>query len=184
MAAKRGGSTYTESERMKALALRALSLLVIMAAVELRPHGITPIQASGTRSTQGHNCVFDHLTLHTGPNACRPRAKAYPKYVKDAVERAIYDSALVFGVPYTTLLEVARCESALNPKASNGSHFGLFQFAPQTFYRAVSQMKRDTGLQARTYWNPLDSSYAAGFMFVVGSAESWSCVSAITSAPA
>jgi soluble lytic murein transglycosylase-like protein len=120
------------------------------------------------------------MTLTTRPHTCRPRARAYPSYIKDSVQKAIYDSALVFGVPYATLLSIARCESALNPKASNGSHFGLYQFAPATFRRAASQMRQQIGVLAHTYWSALDSSYTAGYMFVTGSASSWSCISAIT----
>jgi hypothetical protein len=164
---------------MKGRALRALSLLVMLAA-GLSSRGIPPARAGAERSTQGHACVFDHLSLHTDPHTCRPRARAYPRYVRGPVERSIYDSALTFGMPYPTLLAIAQCESGLNPHASNGTHFGLFQFVPDTFRRAAVQLRSETGVVAKSYWNPLDAAYAAGYMFVTGESTSWSCVSALT----
>ena len=91
------------------------------------------------------------------------------------MQHSIYDSSLVFGIPYAVLLNIAKCESSLNPRASNGSHFGLFQFAPTTFRRAAARLQTTTGLAAKSYWNPLDSSYVAGFMFATGDAQRWSC---------
>lgn len=121
------------------------------------------------------NCIFDQMTLRTPPGKCRPRAKAYPSNVVGSARRAIYDSALTFGVPYKILLAIGKCESGLNPYATNGTHFGLFQFLPDTFKRAVGLLRRDTGITAHTYWNPLDSAYAAGYLFATGRARSWSC---------
>jgi hypothetical protein len=164
---------------MKVHALLASLLLVAVPAGSLGS-GIPSAQAGEVHAAQSQLCVYDHMTLKTGPGTCRPRAKAYPSYVRGAVKKAIYDSALVFGVPYMTLLEIARCESALNPRASNGTHFGLYQFAPATFRRASSQMREQIGVLAHSYWRALDSSYTAGYMFVTGSASSWSCISAIT----
>lgn len=165
---------------MKLKALWALPFVAFVLAPGQMPRGIVPALASGMRSAQTQVCVYDHQSLKTEPRACRPRARVYPSYVKGTVKKAIYDSSLVFGVPFATLLAIARCESSLNPKASNGTHFGLFQFAPATFKRAVAQLRSAAGLSARSYWNPLDSSYAAGFLFVTGQASSWTCVSAVT----
>jgi hypothetical protein len=118
------------------------------------------------------------MTLYTRPGTCRPRAKVYPVSVKGGAEKAIYDSALTFGIPYRILLTIGRCESGLNPHASNGSHFGLFQFDPATFTTAVTLLRRDTGIVARTYWSARDSSYAAGYLFATGNSPAWSCETA------
>lgn len=131
--------------------------------------------AAGTHSGESTPCIFDHMTLRSPATVCRPRAKAYPSNVRGAVKRSIYDSSLTFGIPFSILLKIARCESALNPRASNGNHFGLFQFAPETFRAAAARLRASTGVTARTYWNPLDSAYVAGFMFVTGNAQRWSC---------
>lgn len=164
---------------MKHLARWALPILAVVAASGVSSRGITPALATGTAATRTTVCVYDHLTLRTDPRICRPRARSYPPSVRGKVKRAIYDSALTVGVPYKTLLAIARCESGLNPQASNGSYFGLYQFAPETFRRASAQMAQYTGIQPRSYWNALDSAYAAGFLFVIGQARSWSCVTAI-----
>src|SRR5947209_13904764 len=165
---------------MKVKALWALPLVAFVAAFGSVPRGTTPALATGMRLTQAHVCVYDHQTLHTEPQTCRPRARVYPSYVKGSVQKAIYDSSLIFGVPFTTLVAIARCESALNPRAGNGTHFGLFQFAPSTFKRAVVQLRQIVGVSARSYWSARDSSYAAGFLFVTGQARSWSFVYAVT----
>ncbi|GAC1511652.1 MAG: hypothetical protein NVS2B16_13360 [Chloroflexota bacterium] len=122
-----------------------------------------------------HHCIFDQQALRTKANTCRPRARTYPSTVRGIVRRAIYDSALTFGIPYNILLQIARCESALNPHATNGTHFGLFQFAPETFHQGSHGMKHDTGIVARSYWNAHDASYVAGYLFAIGRAPNWTC---------
>ena len=151
-----------------ALALLALGAFPVMAA---RPALGAPAHAA-TRAT---HCIFDHRTLRTPATICRPRAKHYPARVHGAAERAIYDSILLFGIPYSVLLQIAECESGLNPVASNGSHFGLFQFAPATFQRGALDMFQETGVVARSYWNPLDAAYVAGYLFATGQSPAWSC---------
>lgn len=127
------------------------------------------------RASVTHVCVFDHVTLRTEPGTCRPRAASYPPDIKGRVRQAIYDSALTFGIPYPILLGIARCESGLNPRADNGSHFGLFQFLPETFQRGARSLRAETGIIARSYWNPLDASYVAGYLFATGKSGRWSC---------
>lgn len=137
--------------------------------------GQNRIVAQAVAAGQTHACIFDHLALHTAPGTCRPRARVYPPQITGSARRAIYDSSLTFGVPYSVLLAIGRCESALDPRASNGTHFGLFQFAPSTFKRAVRRMRTETGVRAHSFWNPLDSAYAAGYLFAVGESPDWSC---------
>lgn len=156
--------------------IRARSTLLAVAI------GILPIlghetgrAATAGRAEHSGACIFNHSTLWTPPNTCRPRARSYPRVVRSPVVKAIYSSALIFGVPYRSLLKVGRCESSLNPHASNGSHFGLFQFAPDTFRRALVQMRAQTGVIAHSYWQPLDASYVAGYLFAAGESRSWTC---------
>jgi hypothetical protein len=159
-------------ERLRRHALFAVAAgLVPLLGFQLQP---------GTAAAAGHQgqqrpCIFDHQSLWSAPGTCRPRAKAYPSQVATAVQKSIYDGAVTFGLPYRILLKIARCESGLNPKATNGTHFGLYQFAPETFRRAVTDMLGQTGVQATTYWSALDSAYAAGYLFATGASRSWSC---------
>jgi hypothetical protein len=152
-----------------------LFIVCIVASLVLTWTDVTATHAQRTHSGQNSACIFDHLTLRSPTTICRPRAKAYPTTVTSAVQRSIYDSSLIFGIPFTVLLNIAKCESSLNPRATNGSHFGLFQFVPATFRQAASRLQTSTGLAARSYWNPLDSAYVAGFMFATGDAQRWSC---------
>lgn len=122
-----------------------------------------------------HACTFDHAMLHTPAGTCRPRARHYPRSVQGHVQRSIYDSALTFGIPYIVLYRIAVCESSLDPWAAHDGHYGLYQFLPATFERAARELRRDTGVVARTYWNPLDSAYAAGYLFATGESRSWAC---------
>lgn len=143
-----------------------------------------PLIGGGTASAQAkshnrrpHICVYDRMSLHSAPGTCRPEATTYPPNVTGSVKRAIYDSAMTFGVPYEVLLGIAQCESSLNPRARNGQHYGLFQFLPSTFRGGQRAMRAMTGIQAHTFWNPLDASYVAGFLFAVGKADRWACLS-------
>lgn len=160
---------------MEEFARRAL-LAVTVSITCLLPYGI----GIGTVEARSHSatarpCIFDHAALATSPGTCKPRALRYPGHVKGPVRRSIYDSALIFGVPYQILLAIAKCESSLNPQAVNGNHLGLYQFVPQTFHRGARQLLHDTGIQASTPWSPSDASYVAGYLFAVGKAPSWAC---------
>lgn len=137
-----------------------------------------PVEAQAKRHNKSpHICAYDHTSLHSPAGTCRPRALVYPRDVKGRVKRAIYDSAMTFGVPYDVLLGIAQCESSLNPRAQDGKHYGLFQFLPSTFQGGQRAMRDMTGIQAHTLWNPLDASYVAGFLFAVGKADRWACLS-------
>jgi soluble lytic murein transglycosylase-like protein len=96
--------------------------------------------------------------------------------VRNGVQRAIYDASLTFGMPYGVLYKIARCESNLNPNAAYAGHYGLFQFLPQTFSSGSGGMRSETGITANSYWNALDASYVAGYLFVRGKATAWSCM--------
>lgn len=120
-------------------------------------------------------CIFDHASMRTSHGRCRPRARHYPASVKTGLQRSIYDGALTFGIPYSVLLSVARCESNLDPRANDGTHMGLFQFLPSTFKYGARLLKRATGITVSNYWNPLDSTYVAGYLFATGQSQQWSC---------
>jgi hypothetical protein len=160
---------------MERRARGALSALVVGIGIWF-PAGAGHVHASSQGAARrAPTCIFDHMTLRTPAGVCRPRARAYPAAITGKAERAIYDSSLTFGVPYSVLLAIGRCESGLNPRASDGAHFGLFQFDPSTFRSAAVLMQRDTGIVARSYWNPLDASYTAGYLFATGHSPSWGC---------
>lgn len=85
----------------------------------------------------------------------------------DSASRAIRLAAIAHGVSESRLRSVARCESTLNPYATNGRYVGLFQFgAPlwnQTPYRKFSRT------------DPYAASQAAAWAFARGWASHWSC---------
>lgn len=129
-------------------------------------------------------CVFDHAMLRTSHGTCRPRARRYPANVKTGVQRSIYDGALTFGIPYLTMLRLARCESHLDPLASDGTHDGLYQFLPSTFSSGARRLRKSTGIRATSWWNPLDAAYVAGYLFAIGQSQQWSCAASATPPPA
>jgi hypothetical protein len=157
---------------VKARLFLVAALFVMLCGLAAQPRSGLAAQPSRIRS---HGCIFDHLMLRTPSGLCRPEAKRYPHRVVGPIRRAIYDSALTFGIPYHILLRIAFCESSLNPYAVNGSHYGLFQFLPATFVTGLRAMWRETGIVAWSYWSPLDASYVAGYLFASGHARRWSC---------
>lgn len=146
--------------------------LSLSASLILQP---CPGSAAGNRGDPSASCIFDRLTLQTPPGLCRPRARAYPASVRGEVRHAIYDSALIYGIPYRILLKIAFCESSLNPLAVNGPHYGLFQFLPATFHWGARRMRRETGITAWTYWDVDDAAYVAGYLFATGYSRRWAC---------
>jgi Transglycosylase SLT domain len=136
---------------------------------------VAPGQVSGAGQVPNSTCIYSHEYLWSQPGTCRPQALAYPKDVKGRVRQAIYDSAETFGVPYAVLLRIARCESALNPRATDGTHFGLYQFLPGTFHGGTRSMRSMTGIQASNLWKASDSAYVAGFLFAIGHSPAWQC---------
>lgn len=69
----------------------------------------------------------------------------------------------MLGGPGSKWYQVVKCESEFNPKASNGTHFGLFQFLPQTWHSMggsgnpsdaspQEQFQRAKKLQAEAGW--------------------------------
>src|SRR5436305_5785699 len=101
-------------------AQRVLLIGCISVSLVLTWTTVKTVHAAGKHSGQTSACIFDHMMLRSPTTKCRPRAKAYPATVKGRVQRSIYDSSLTFGIPFAVLLNIAKCESALNPKASNG----------------------------------------------------------------
>lgn len=79
-------------------------------------------------------------------------------------------AALRWRVSFRMLLRKARCESTLNPLASNGPHAGLFQFriGPPSTWSTTPYAQRSPW---RAKWNAL----AAGWMHHVGRGGEWAC---------
>lgn len=158
---------------------RAALLAALLALSTVLGAGRNTTIAAGPGSRSARLCIFDHTALRTAPGTCRPQARSYPSRVTGSVRKAIYDGALTFGVPYVTMLQIAKCESGLNPRASSRKYFGLFQFLPATFKTGVRMMLRNTGITAKSYWNARDASYVTGFVFAIGGARAWTCTEAI-----
>src|SRR5579884_2847554 len=104
------------SARRARLALGLLAIVAVLAWEQ-------PLRVEA-RVRHNPACIFDRLMLWTAPGTCRPHARSYPPSVRGTARRAVYDSALTFGIPYPILLRIARCESGLNPHAINGRYLG------------------------------------------------------------
>lgn len=152
-----------------------LRWVLVLALVGMCGSILTGHGAQAQRPVRHQTCIYDHYVLKTSKKACRPRARTYPAYITGAVERSIYDAALTFGVPYRLLFRIATCESGLQPTATNGSHFGLFQFRTDTFAQNTVLMRHFTGILAHSVWNARDSSYVAAFMFADDHHFEWTC---------
>jgi hypothetical protein len=104
--------------------------------------------------------------------------KPVVKYESGVVQQSIIKWADFYGADSQQLLRVASCESGFRPEASNGTHFGVFQFAPSTFIGNVGYMKK-RGLIATEaeydYWNPEHNVQVAVWMFSIGQQSQWSC---------
>ena len=159
---------------MEGQSLRVLLVpVLVVAAVGASQTGPVAVTA---RPGHAPSCIYDHQSLRTASGTCRPHAKSYPSDVTGKVKHAIYDSSLLFSIPYSLLLQIAKCESGLNPRAAHAGHYGLFQFLPTTFSAGATQLRRGTGVKVKSYWNPLDAAYVAGYLFVAGQINQWSCV--------
>jgi len=105
-----------------------------------------------------------HDTCQT--KACVERV-AMHQCARGHVPACIHRGALHWRVSYQMLMRKARCESRLNPLASNGTHFGLFQFAAGTW--------ASTPYGHRSVWRAKWSSLGAAWMHRVGRGGEWAC---------
>jgi len=110
-------------------------------------------------------------------HACHDRVAAHVREATDRrlrhrcnheVVACIDRAAHLHRVSAAHLRGRAWCESRLDPSASNGSHFGLFQFAPST-YATTPYARRGSIWSAK--WNAL----AAAWMERVGRGNEWAC---------
>src|SRR5271155_5514884 len=62
------------------------------------------------------------------------------------VPACIHEASSRWHVSYSQMLGRARCESSLNHLASNGTHFGLYQFLPSTW-------SGETSYGSHSYWS-------------------------------
>lgn len=76
------------------------------------------------------------------------------------------------GLDGNAAVRVATCESGLNPRASNGSHDGLFQQA-RSYWAARS---RQYGMAGRSAYDPYaNATVSAGMVRDTGGWSHWSC---------
>jgi hypothetical protein len=110
----------------------------------------------------------------------RHRVKRYKtRYMRDRhattcsqsnVVSCIRDAARKYRVSFPMLLRKARCESGLNPYATNGAHDGLFQFrtaSPSTW--------GTTPYAGKSYWTAKWNALAAAWMHAQGRGAEWEC---------
>ncbi len=86
------------------------------------------------------------------------------------IQGIITAAANEFGADPNQLLRIAKCESGLNPRASNGTHFGLFQFNPITYTAYAPRAGAGSD-----YWNATNNARTAAYMIAHGQASQWSC---------
>jgi len=116
------------------------------------------------------------------PAACQTKACAERVHLREfeerdyelrhrcnhSVEACIDRAAHLHGVNRWLLRRRAWCESRLNPGASNGSHFGLFQFASST-WASTPYARRGS------VWSPKWNALGAAWMQRVGRGGEWAC---------
>jgi hypothetical protein len=96
----------------------------------------------------------------------------------------------LYNVSTGWMVDVAECESSLNPAAYNPSGAtGLFQFKPTTYYYWRNILNWDTtyapGLASQRQWDPEwrdvndpeAQTHVAAYMFYRGHSYEWECVS-------
>jgi hypothetical protein len=66
------------------------------------------------------------------------------------------------------MLNRAMCESTLNHRASNGTHFGLYQFLPSTW-------RNETSYGSHSYWSAKWNALGAAEMESKGMGDQWVC---------
>lgn len=80
----------------------------------------------------------------------------------------IRDAANRYHVSYALMLNRAVCESTLNHLASNGTHFGLYQFLPTTW-------RGETSYGSHSYWSARWNALGAAEMQSKGMGDQWQC---------
>jgi soluble lytic murein transglycosylase-like protein len=102
------------------------------------------------------------LVLALFMGSANPQPTSAAGHIKDT----IYSAAARYGVSGNRLLQVAKCESGLNPNAVGAAgEIGLFQFKPSTFYAYGGKDIHSVKDQANT----------AARMFAQGLSHHWTC---------
>ena len=106
---------------------------------------------------------------HTGCHSARCTERVAAKRCSQARPvSCIHRAALHWRVSYSMLRRKAWCESRFIARASNGSHFGIFQFAPSTW--------ATTPYRSRWIFSAKWSALAGAWMHHRGRGHEWSCV--------
>ena len=121
--------------------------------------------------------VAEHVTTDCHTKACdrRVRAKAFEQRdyrlrhrCNHSVVACIDRAAHLHRVSPALMRARAWCESRLDPDASNGTHFGLFQFATSTWWRTPYARRGSV-------WSAKWASLGAAWMERMGMGGEWSC---------
>lgn len=101
------------------------------------------------------------------PPAHSPSPHRRHPQVVPSIRAIILSAARRHHVAPSWLLQVAVCESGLDPLAynQNSGASGLFQFMPSTFY----------GNGGHDLWNPFQQADVAAAMFATGQSSAWAC---------
>jgi soluble lytic murein transglycosylase-like protein len=76
-----------------------------------------------------------------------------------------------YGVSPAWMLSIARCESTLNPSASNGTHFGLYQYLPTTWV----EYSTAAGVGGSSIWDAAAQARTTAWALSTGHASAWEC---------
>jgi hypothetical protein len=96
------------------------------------------------------------------------RAAAAAACSNTNVPACIRDASNRWHVSYAKMLSRAMCESTLNPSASNGTHFGIYQFLPSTW-------RGETSYGSHSYWSARWAALGAAEMEAKGMGGQWEC---------
>jgi soluble lytic murein transglycosylase-like protein len=88
---------------------------------------------------------------------------------ESSIVQIIREAARAFGQPEEDMIRVGRCESNLDPRATNlaGPYFGLFQFLRSTF--------AGTPFGDQDIFDPSANARAAAWMWQQGRRNEWTC---------
>jgi hypothetical protein len=137
---------------------------------------LATIAALATPGT-GHQIDVEQYLGDCHSDRCRARVHAKAREAVDhrlrhrcnhSVVACIDRAAHLHRVNRWLMRRRAWCESRMIPGASNGTHFGLFQFLPSTFATTPYATRGSV-------WSPKWNSLAAAWMQRVGRGGEWAC---------
>ncbi len=124
-------------------------------------HAVANRRALNERTRQRDHA---NLRLRHAKQTIRRQALLARRRYAPTVALAVAYARAVYGIDQGRRVH---CESTDNVYASNGSHFGILQFAPSTW--------RTTPFARFSIYDPVAQALAGGWMVRAGRSSEWSC---------